>query len=304
MTSNMGVLIVIATVPDENLAVKILSHCYNRNRCVKALKGFRCPHHWKRVVEKSAGITLIIIRTTFGNREFATDDRRLPTYDRREGLAISFENNFPRHKKWISNETSLRIACRYRQMLRGVAQTLFIFMTLAGANVGPAYAAKAGEEPELLEAEKAFKVTARLIGNNAVELRYTIANDYYMYRDRFHFLINAQPVSLAKKTWPAGKWKQDATFGKVVTYRKSVRLLLPLTIVNVAAIDSSRESLTVVASSQGCADAGVCYPPLRHTLVLQQGSHAWIIPRDEVVSGFSRDRSPGSGLIDRLSNGK
>ncbi len=167
-----------------------------------------------------------------------------------------------------------------------------------------ALAATAVAEPELLEAEKAFPVTARLIGDNTVELRYSIATGYYMYRDRFRFAINGQAVVLAKKAWPVGKMKDDATFGRVMTYRNSVRLLLPVAPAVAGAATGSQGSLTLTATSQGCADAGVCYPPLHQTLVFPSGSSAWASPQEAVVSGFSRDRSPGSGLTDRLTHGK
>lgn len=185
-----------------------------------------------------------------------------------------------------------------------LAHALCISMAVFAASGGSVSATTATTQAELLEAEKAFPVTARQVGGNAVELRYAIVDGYYLYRDRFRFAINGQPVALANKAWPRGKWKQDATFGKVVTYRKSVRVLLPISPATRSATRSARESLTLTASSQGCADAGVCYPPLHQTLILPTDSSAWVSPQKEVVSGFSRDRSPVSGLADRLTNGK
>ncbi|MEP7154820.1 MAG: protein-disulfide reductase DsbD N-terminal domain-containing protein [Betaproteobacteria bacterium] len=150
-------------------------------------------------------------------------------------------------------------------------------------------------EPELLEASSAFQVSARMVNDRKVELRYTIADGYYMYRDRFHFSINGTPIVLDKKSWPAGKVKQDATFGKVVTYRKSVRMLIP-----VAALG---KDLSIKAVSQGCADAGVCYPPLAQTLVMHLGTSEWTAPQGEVASGFSHERPAGT-LAERLTQGK
>ena len=168
----------------------------------------------------------------------------------------------------------------------------------------PADAAPAAAEPDLLEAEKAFPVTARRVSDNTVELQYAIAEGYYMYRDRFRFAVNGQPVLLAKKAWPVGKLKQDATFGRVITYRKSVHLLLPISSTVKGSATSGQESLTLTATSQGCADAGVCYPPLHQTLVLPTGSSGWVTPQEAATSGFSRDRSSANGLADRLTSGK
>ena len=183
---------------------------------------------------------------------------------------------------------------------------LVCVLCVAGAcfGVGPGLATtvKAGPEAELLEAGKAFQVTARRVGGNSVELRYAIADGYYMYRDRFRFTVDGQRVSLARNAWPAGKLKQDATFGKVITYRSSVRLLLPVKLTGQAL--KGDKPLVLKASSQGCADAGVCYPPLQQTLALAPGTSAWVSPLQEVTAGFSHDRPPGSGLAERLTNGK
>lgn len=137
-------------------------------------------------------------------------------------------------------------------------------------------------EPELLEADQAFAVSARLLDDRHAELVYEIADGYYMYRDRFRFTIDGQAVKLSAKAFPPGKTKQDPTFGNVVTYRKSVRLLLPI-----AKLDG--EVVTVAATSQGCAESGVCYPPQRHTLVLPRGASAIVRPTGAAVTGtFSR----------------
>lgn len=156
---------------------------------------------------------------------------------------------------------------------------------------------------EPLEAEKAFSVTARLIDDNTVELRFAIANGYYMYRDRFHFAMNGQAVSLPKQAWPTGKWQEDAIFGKVITYRDSVRLLLPFALTDNDDGQADRP-LSLSVSSQGCADAGICYPPLHQALDLVRGSTAWVGPRVESSSGFTHGGRPANGLTDRLTGGK
>ena len=164
-------------------------------------------------------------------------------------------------------------------------------------------AATVGGEPELLEANKAFQVTARLVSDRKLEISYNIVDGYYMYRDRFRFEVNGEPVVLDKKAWPAGKLKKDATFGKVITYRKRVRVLLPVPAPGKDVQSGSDGGVvSLKATSQGCADAGVCYPPLHQILVLHTGSSEWAQPQEEVVSGFSRERA--GGLMDRLTQGK
>lgn len=111
-------------------------------------------------------------------------------------------------------------------------------------------------ETELLESEAAFRFSARLLDAKTVEVRFAIADGYYMYRDKFRFQVEPGSAALGTVELPKGKVKVDPTFGKVETYRKSVIAKLPI---SGLAADGSL-ALTVI--SQGCADAGVCYPPM------------------------------------------
>lgn len=144
-------------------------------------------------------------------------------------------------------------------------------------------------EPELLEAEKAFRVSASWRDAATVEVRYTIADGYYMYRDRFAFAANGKPLDLNKSKLPKGQWKRDATFGKVVTYRNSVRLLLPIAPPNNTHTQGGDVSIDL--TSQGCADIGVCYPPLRQTIRLAHGATTVAVPVEAAVGSFSSQKS-------------
>ncbi len=120
--------------------------------------------------------------------------------------------------------------------------------------------AHAVEEGELLEAEKAFAFSAKVLDANTLELRYQIANGYYMYRDKFKFQIEPGEVAAGVPQLPPGKVKQDEFFGKVETYRGALVFKLPLN-----RAGSAKQAITLKATSQGCADLGVCYPPLTQT---------------------------------------
>ena len=115
--------------------------------------------------------------------------------------------------------------------------------------------ARAGE-PELLEPERAFRFSARLIDANQVEVRYDIAPGYYMYREKFKFAASPASIALDASQLPPGKVKKDEFFGDVQIYRGEQRFILP---VKGAGAEAPR--FTLKAESQGCADIGVCYPP-------------------------------------------
>jgi thioredoxin:protein disulfide reductase len=106
-----------------------------------------------------------------------------------------------------------------------------------------------------LAPEKAFRFSARALNPHTVEARFSIAEGYYLYRDKLHFAVEPAASGLAVPSLPGGKIKEDQFFGRVETYRGNliVNLQLDATIPG--------QKVVVQAESQGCADLGICYPP-------------------------------------------
>ena len=112
----------------------------------------------------------------------------------------------------------------------------------------------------LLDPEAAFTMSARLKDTRTVEVRYAIVPGYYLYRARFAFALDG--AAAGKPSIPRGKKKFDVTFNKTMeVYREGVTVTLPLT-------HAASGMVTLKATSQGCADAGVCYPPQTQTVSL------------------------------------
>lgn len=107
---------------------------------------------------------------------------------------------------------------------------------------------------ELLDPEQAYKFSAQALDAQTIEVRFDIAEGYYLYKDKFKFHAEPATVKLGAPQLPAGKIKEDEFFGKVETFRNALVFRLP-----VAAAESGVFELAV--TSQGCADLGVCYPP-------------------------------------------
>jgi thiol:disulfide interchange protein DsbD len=113
-------------------------------------------------------------------------------------------------------------------------------------------AARAAEE-QFLEPEKAFQFSARAADERHVEVLFHITPGYYMYRERFS--VASPDASLGAPVMPPGKVKFDETFQKnVETYRGELRVSVP--------VDKAPASFLLNVVSQGCADAGLCYPPM------------------------------------------
>jgi thiol:disulfide interchange protein DsbD len=112
---------------------------------------------------------------------------------------------------------------------------------------------------DLLQPDVAFKFSAHALDANTLEVRYKIADGYYLYRDKFKFTAAPATVMLGTAQFPQGDVHNDEFFGKVETYRKDLRIRLPLT------RDASTNKLKLTVTSQGCADVGVCYVPQQQT---------------------------------------
>ena len=113
-------------------------------------------------------------------------------------------------------------------------------------------AAHVKAEEEFLAPEQAFKFSANLIAPDKIEVHYKIADGYYLYRERFAF--SAEKTKLGDPNIPKGKIKFDPNFEKEVEiYRNNISIIIPV---------EAKTAFTLKAISQGCADKGLCYPPM------------------------------------------
>jgi thiol:disulfide interchange protein DsbD len=113
----------------------------------------------------------------------------------------------------------------------------------------------AGDD-ELLPPEKAFSVRVVPDAPDLVAIEYQVADGYYLYRDKFRFESATPGVELGTAWVPAGEVHRDEFFGEVETHRGLVSIGLPL-----LQRPADLQDLSLVLTSQGCADLGVCYPP-------------------------------------------
>lgn len=118
-------------------------------------------------------------------------------------------------------------------------------------------------EEEFLPPEQAFPLAAEAEGPGQVVLNWSVAPGYYLYRDKFRFRSLTEGIRTGQADIPAGDSRHDEFFGEVKILRGEVEIWLP---VERAAGSGDRFKLEV--SSQGCADAGFCYPPHRQTLAI------------------------------------
>jgi thiol:disulfide interchange protein DsbD len=135
-----------------------------------------------------------------------------------------------------------------RRVFAAVACLLSCCVLLLGAS-GIARAAD-----DFLDPAVAFKFSATERPGE-IEVRYKIADGYYMYRERFAFATKDGTATLGDPQLPAGKVHFDQTFNKdVETYRGDLVIRI--------AVKQASGPFDIAVTSQGCADQGICYPPM------------------------------------------
>ncbi|MGQ0384332.1 MAG: protein-disulfide reductase DsbD [Gammaproteobacteria bacterium] len=118
-------------------------------------------------------------------------------------------------------------------------------------------------QEQFLPVDEAFIFTAGADGGAQLALDWQVAPGYYLYRHRFSAKTETAGFGLGAIAMPAGKKKTDEFFGDVEVYYDALSATVPVT----RPEGESRFDVTV--SYQGCADAGLCYPPVAKTVSIE-----------------------------------
>lgn len=162
---------------------------------------------------------------------------------------------------------------------------VFFFLLLTGLSQAYASDNPFEQKADFLPANKAFVFTSEPLPSGETRLHWQITDQYYLYKKRFKFegLDAAQTPEL-----PQGQEHSDEFFGATQVYRDSLELLIP-----------AGASGQVKVSWQGCADAGLCYPPQSQTVDLggtqpaaEQGQ-----AQDQSLASSLQQRSLGWSLL-------
>jgi len=142
---------------------------------------------------------------------------------------------------------------------------------------------------ELLDPNTAFHAQIRQRDANTAELKFAIVPGYYLYRDQLRVEQTTsakdakKPAKTSKKasltrvnnlalSKPEGIPVDDPTFGKVDIYDKPTTVLIDL-----SRQDKTKDAdITLAVVSQGCAAAGVCFPPQRQIFTFKYRPYALI----------------------------
>lgn len=117
---------------------------------------------------------------------------------------------------------------------------------------------------EFISPDEAFVMSVSEINNNQMLINWEIEKGYYLYMGMFEFSTDQDEVKIIEATMPDGTRKVDEFFGDVdVFYNKTnVKLVFNKII----------EGTNLIVKYQGCADAGLCYPPIKKVISLDKYS--------------------------------
>ena len=133
---------------------------------------------------------------------------------------------------------------------------LFLFVTsISSADI-------IKNQVEFLSPEEAFQPSIRIITNNHLEVSWDIKEGYYLYLGMFEFSVDNSNMKIIKVDMPDGKKKKDEFFGDVDVYYNSAKADIYF--------DKIISKTNLILKYQGCADAGLCYPPITKKFSLEQ----------------------------------
>ena len=124
-------------------------------------------------------------------------------------------------------------------------------------------------------------------------LHYRVAPSYYLYRERFALApADGQAQWLDEAVYPAGETKHDPVFDKdMEVYHHDLDIRVPLK-------PGAAGPWTLTVTNQGCAEAGLCYPPMDHVLTLAPTVGGYTLAGVDLPQGAAISAAP---LLARMS---
>jgi len=135
---------------------------------------------------------------------------------------------------------------------------LTFFLGLLSLSANAQWFSSSSNQDEFLPVMEAFQPTAWHDGDT-LYIGMDIADEYYLYRHQFAVVSQTENASLGDPIIPEGIFTNDEFMGDVYVFRDQVVLEVPLEA-------PFSGPLNIALTFQGCADAGLCYPPEQTTL--------------------------------------
>jgi thiol:disulfide interchange protein DsbD len=120
-------------------------------------------------------------------------------------------------------------------------------------------------ESDFLPPDVAFRVGGSLEAGVA-HVRFVIADGYYLYKQKIEIQAESPDLTLRPAQLPPGTQKTDAYFGTQEIYTQQAEILVPY-----SRLDGGAHPMQLKVTYQGCAEAGLCYPPMTKVILPTAG---------------------------------
>ena len=125
----------------------------------------------------------------------------------------------------------------------------------------PAQTAINAEQNQFLSPDDAFRINLNYIDDRNIQIIWDIEKDYYLYVGMFDFKLDGNTNKIREISLPVGQKKVDEFFGEVDIYKTKVVVDL--------SFEKPLNLTKLIVRYQGCAEAGLCYPPIKKIFELK-----------------------------------
>jgi thiol:disulfide interchange protein DsbD len=179
-------------------------------------------------------------------------------------------------RNWRDYAAATKVPAMKRSLAAVWVAVLFVSMLgLAGAAQAKPWWMRGidSNETDFLPPNVAFRVAARVDGK-VLKVRWVIADGYYLYRSKIEVKAESPDLVISTPELPPGTLKTDPYLGTQQIYTQQVEVVVPY-----SRIDAGAHPIQIKVIYQGCAEAGLCYPPITKVVFPTVGSPA-VVPSE------------------------
>ncbi len=148
---------------------------------------------------------------------------------------------------------------KFKNIVLSLISLTFVYSALSIAQTADPLADLFADEPEFLQVDEAFQFEFGQ-KNKQLTLSWTVADGYYLYKKQFKTVVKS--AELGEPSYPKAEQIEDEFFGLSDVFRGQVDIHYPI-------IQSIQDGVVKIRY-QGCADAGLCYPPTTKVVYLAE----------------------------------
>jgi thiol:disulfide interchange protein DsbD len=142
-------------------------------------------------------------------------------------------------------------------------------------DLGTSFGTFGGANSDFLPVDEAFQPILTAIDGNNIEVAIRVSEGYYLYKEKISAAVKSDVAQAGNLELPEGEIKTDQYFGEMEVYHEDVFGKLPIARATPDAMDIDLE-----LKYQGCADGGICYPPITRMISVS-------LPEATAVSALS-----------------